>query len=234
MTEIIKFPGAYKPTPLAEANPAAKAPEHTGAVSDRFVSTVALGIAEGEAAECVRCGLCKGRTEPVFGAGAPDARVMFVGLAPGPAEDALGTPFADQAGALLGKMMRAMGTSRREVYLTYLIKCHTPNADALGADVFAAWEACKPFFDRQIDAVRPDVVVAMGGAVGALLFEGDDRSAWGRGRWWKYRGFDVMPTFHPVSIIHNPNDRNLRAWMWDDLKKAAKHVGLSVATEVQP
>lgn len=208
---------AAAPVALRQAEPIAR-PQNA-----RGVAALALDTTEVDLGACTRCGLCKHRKELVFGAGAPDARVMFVGDVPGPAEDALGAAFADEAGALLGKMVRAMGLSRQSVYLTYLLKCH-PGPVTPGAE---SWAACQPFFDRQLDAIRPQVIVALGENAGRTLCASEASMPRLRGRWGSYRGIDVLPTFHPAALMQNPQDRNLRAWVWDDLKKVMRHLGLA-------
>ena len=167
--------------------------------------------------ECTRCGLCEGRTQIVFGDGAPDADLMFIGEGPGEQEDLQGIPFVGRAGELLTKMIeRGLGLPRSAVYICNIVKCRPPgNRTPLADEV----SACRPFLDGQIDAVRPRVIVALGKPAASLLLGRDIAITRVRGVWHDYRGIPVMPTFHPAFVLRQYTEQNRRL-VWDDLKAA--------------
>ena len=162
----------------------------------------------------------RGRAELVFGWGSPGARLAFVGEAPGAAEDAVGVPFVGESGALFGRMIRAMGLRREDVYLCYVLKCAAPD----GADEMAV-EACAPFLRRQLDIVRPEVVVALGDLATQVLVDPTASLSRVRGTWFEIEGRRVLPTFHPDALLQSPT---LKGAVWEDLKKVMRALGLSV------
>ncbi len=119
-----------------------------------------------ELGECTRCALHKGRNKLVFGDGSPAARLMFVGEGPGADEDAQGLPFVGKAGQLLNNMIAAMGLKREEVYIANVVKCRPPNNRVPEPEEGAT---CSPFLFRQIDVVRPEVLVALGATAATWL-----------------------------------------------------------------
>lgn len=173
--------------------------------------------------DCQRCKLRKGRTNIVFGVGSPDARVMFVGEGPGEDEDLKGEPFVGKAGALLTDIItKGMGLRREDVYIANVVKCRPPNNRNPEPDEIVA---CEPFLRRQIEIVRPEVVVSLGNfATQALL---GDRTAISRrrGRWHEVAGTPLMPTFHPAYLLRNPGDKRL---VWDDIKLVMERLGLAL------
>jgi len=172
-----------------------------------------------ELGECTRCGLCEGRRTIVFGDGAADAELMFVGEGPGENEDRQGLPFVGRAGELLTKMIEAgMGLPRSEVYICNIVKCRPPgNRNPAPAEV----AACRPFLDGQIQAVQPRVIVTLGKPASSLLLERDIAITRVRGTWHSYRGIPVMPTFHPAYILRQYTPENRRL-VWEDLKEALR------------
>jgi len=172
-----------------------------------------------ELGECTRCGLCEGRRTIVFGDGAPDAELMFVGEGPGENEDRQGLPFVGRAGELLTKMIEAgMGLPRSSVYICNIVKCRPPgNRNPAPAEV----AACRPFLDGQIQAVQPRVIVTLGKPASSLLLERDIAITRVRGTWHSYRGIPVMPTFHPAYILRQYTPENRRL-VWEDLKQALR------------
>ncbi|MCB9521996.1 MAG: uracil-DNA glycosylase [Myxococcales bacterium] len=201
--------------PLAVPRPAAPVGLAAGVDGQ---AALALHQVRAELGACARCRLCEGRTEIVFGAGSPAARVLFVADAPGRLEDELGLPFVGEPGRLLGRMIHAMGLSRGEVYLTYLAKC-SPGPGDVGPDTLAA---CGPFFDAQVAAVNPEVIVALGeGAAAALGAEGPLARV--HGQWLEREGRAVMPTFHPKALIQHPRTKRE---VWSDLKKVMRRLGI--------
>jgi len=172
------------------------------------------GIRE-DLGDCTRCKLHKqGRRQIVFGVGSPTARLMFVGEAPGRDEDVQGIPFVGRAGQLLTKMIEAMGYSRDDVYIANVIKCRPPENRNPEADEVAA---CEPFLFRQVESIRPAVIVALGTFAAQALLKTQDPISRLRGRVYKYGGASLIPTFHPAFLLRSP-DRKRDAW--EDLKKA--------------
>lgn len=147
---------------------------------------------------CTRCALASGRQNVVFGSGHPDAELMFVGEGPGAHEDRQGLPFVGPAGQLLTKIIHAIELAREQVYIANVVKCRPPgNRDPLPAEA----SACRGYLDRQIDLVRPRVIVALG-RVAAQTLLGTDRSLGKlRGRWWSVSGVDVRVTYHPAALL---------------------------------
>lgn len=163
--------------------------------------------------ECTRCKLHGGRTNLVFGVGSPDADLVFVGEAPGRDEDRQGIPFVGRAGQLLTRIIAAIGLSRDEVYIANVIKCRPPNNRNPEPDEVAT---CEPFLFRQIDVIRPRVVVALGGFAIRTLLETDEAVSRLRGRVFDYRGAKLIPTFHPAFLLRSPERKRD---VWEDMKR---------------
>ena len=170
--------------------------------------------------DCNRCLLGSRKKNLVFGRGNPDARLMFIGEAPGFEEDAMGIPFVGVSGQLLSKMIEGMGLSRDDVYIANILKCRpTENRNPLPEEI----NACFPFLERQIMAVKPDVICTLGAfATQALLGKPEGVSRL-RGRFHEYRSIPVMPTFHPAYLLRNPGSKREA---WEDLKKIMTVLGL--------
>jgi uracil-DNA glycosylase len=168
-----------------------------------------------ELGECTRCKLCQaGRHTIVFGVGNPDADLMFVGEAPGHDEDIQGEPFVGRAGQKLTQIIAAMGFTREEVYIANVIKCRPPGNRNPEADEV---DTCEPFLLRQIDAVRPKVVVALGTFAARSLIKTEDPISRLRGRVYGCRGAKLIATFHPAYLLRNPG---CRRDVWEDMKMA--------------
>jgi len=167
--------------------------------------------------DCRRCPLCEGRQRIVFGDGNPDADLMFVGEGPGEQEDRQGLPFVGRAGELLTQMIeKGLEIPRSSVYICNIVKCRPPaNRTPLPPEV----NACRPFLDGQIDAVRPRVIVALGKPAASLLLGRDVAITRVRGTWQQYRGIPLMPTLHPAYVLRQYTPENRRS-VWEDLKKA--------------
>lgn len=173
-----------------------------------------------ELGDCRRCKLCDGRTHIVFGVGNPDADLMFIGEAPGADEDRQGEPFVGRAGHLLTRMIQAMGLRRQDVYIANIIKCRPPkNRDPEMDEVIA----CEPFLVRQIEAVRPRVIVSLGRVSAQTLLRTSEGITRMRGRWREYQGVKLMPTFHPAYLLRNPAAKR-EAWI--DLQAVMGELGL--------
>jgi len=173
--------------------------------------------------DCTRCKLAPMRRNLVFGVGDPSADLMFVGEAPGADEDARGEPFVGRAGQLLTDIIeRGMGMTRAEVYICNVIKCRPPDNRNPEPDEVAR---CEPFLMRQIDIVRPRVIVGLGTfAVQALLRVKTPISRM-RGVWHELRGIKMMPTFHPAYLLRNPADKRL---VWSDIQMVMKELGRAI------
>ena len=165
--------------------------------------------------DCTRCKLHKqGRTHVVFGAGNPQAQLMFVGEAPGSDEDLQGEPFVGRAGQLLTKIIQSIGLERSDVYIANVIKCRPPNNRNPEPDEVAT---CQPFLFRQIDMIRPRVVVALGTFAAHALLGTDAPISRIRGHVHPFRhDSSLIPTFHPAYLLRSPDRKRD---VWEDMKK---------------
>jgi DNA polymerase len=182
---------------------------------DSRSSTEALPALKAHIGVCTRCQLhAMGRTQVVFGVGNPNAKLMFVGEAPGADEDRQGEPFVGAAGQLLTKIIEAMGLSRGDVYIANVIKCRPPgNRNPEPVEV----ATCKPFLLQQIDIIRPKVIVALGTFAAHALLETDTPISRLRGRVQPFRGgIKLVPTFHPAFLLRSPERKRD---VWEDMKK---------------
>jgi len=175
-----------------------------------------------ELGECTRCKLHKTRTNIVFGVGSPEARLMFVGEAPGEDEDLQGYPFVGKAGQLLTKMIEAMGLRREDVYICNTVKCRPPNNRNPEPDELLA---CEPFLKGQLGAVKPEVIVTLGKFAAQALLREQTPITRLRGQWREYEGIPVMPTFHPAYLLRSPAEKGK---VWDDLKQVMKRLRLPI------
>lgn len=164
-------------------------------------------------ADCSRCKLhTLGRKQIVFGVGNPNADLMFVGEAPGADEDQQGIPFVGRAGQLLTKIIEAIDLKRDDVYIANLIKCRPPGNRNPEPDEM---EQCEPFLFRQIDVIRPKVIVTLGKFSSQTLLRTLDPISRLRGRTFDYRGAKLVPTFHPAYLLRNPSSKRE---VWEDMK----------------
>jgi uracil-DNA glycosylase len=181
---------------------------------------------------CAKCPhLASSRTTVVFGVGDINARLMFVGEAPGADEDARGEPFVGKAGQLLTRIIQAMGLTRESVYIGNILKCRpdTPGQAAGNRKPTAAEMAtCLPYLHEQIDLIQPGVIVALGAtAVEGLLGKtaGITRL---RGNWRTYRGIPLMPTYHPAYLLRNQALSEKRK-VWEDMLQVMEKLGMTVS-----
>lgn len=191
------------PVPVASA---------TGATAGS--SADALAALRAHIGDCTRCQLhTLGRRQVVFGVGNPDANLMIVGEAPGADEDIKGEPFVGRAGQLLTKIIEAIDLKREDVYIANVIKCRPPgNRNPEPIEV----ETCSPFLMRQIEIVRPRVIVALGTFSAQLLLATDAPISRLRGRVHDYRdGIKLVPTFHPAYLLRSPDKKRD---VWEDMK----------------
>ena len=164
--------------------------------------------------DCTRCKLHRlGRTKVVFGVGNPGARLMFVGEAPGGDEDEQGIPFVGRAGQLLTRIIEAIGLRRDDVYIANVIKCRPPGNRNPEPDEVAT---CEPFLFQQIDAIAPQVIVALGTFAAQALLRTKDPISRLRGQVFLYRGAKLVPTFHPAYLLRSPERKRDT---WEDMKK---------------
>jgi len=189
-------------------------------VQDEPKLTETLDSIRMDLGECRRCKLHKDRTNIVFGAGSPDARLVFVGEGPGYDEDIKGEPFVGKAGQLLTKIIRAMNLSRDEVYICNIIKCRPPGNRNPETDEI---RACSPFLERQISIINPDFICALGTFAAQTLLETETPISRLRGRFQRYLGYKVLPTYHPAYLLRNPGKKRD---VWDDIQKLMKEMGL--------
>ena len=174
-----------------------------------------------EVSSCVSCRLCKTRKQTVFADGSPDAKIMFIGEAPGADEDAQGVPFVGRAGQLLTRMIEdGMGLPRKAVYIANVLKCRPPDNRNPEPDEIAS---CRGFLESQIDLVKPEVLVALGKFAAQFLLETEEGITRLRGTWGAYRGIPVMPTYHPSFLLRQPGQKKDA---WEDLLKVLAKVGL--------
>ena len=198
----------FSPPPdLANAVPAA----------DR---AAALQLIREDIGDCTRCALHKGRNKIVFGDGSSTARLMFVGEGPGADEDAQGIPFVGKAGQLLNNMIAAMGLKREEVYIANVVKCRPPGNRTPEPD---EGNTCSPFLFRQIDVVRPEVLVALGATAATYLLGQRQPLAGLRGRVHAFRGMQLIITYHPAYLLRDPRQKKEA---WADLQIAMRELGL--------
>ena len=174
----------------------------------------ALVMLRADIGDCTRCKLhTLGRQQIVFGVGNPRAELMFVGEAPGRDEDIQGEPFVGRAGQLLTKIIEAIGLRREDVYIANVIKCRPPENRNPEPDEV---ETCEPFLFRQIDSIKPTVIVALGKFAAQTLLRTLDPISRLRGRVFEYRGATLIPTFHPAYLLRNPSSKRE---VWDDMKR---------------
>lgn len=181
----------------------------------------ALRLIQDDIGECTRCALHKGRHTIVFADGSPDARLMFVGEGPGADEDAQGLPFVGRAGQLLNNMIVAMGLKREEVYIANVVKCRPPGNRTPEPDEA---NTCSPFLFRQIDVVRPEVIVALGATAATYLLGQRQPLAGLRGRVHSFRGTRLIVTYHPAFLLRDPRQKKEA---WADLQIAMRELGLN-------
>lgn len=187
---------------------------------DLGVGSDALRAIRADLGDCERCGLCERRRNIVFGVGNASARLMFVGEAPGAEEDRKGEPFVGAAGQLLDRMIGAMKLRRQDVYIANVIKCRPPgNRDPSPDEV----GTCRPFLDRQIDAIKPECIVTLGRVAAQAMLDRGVSITRERGSWTEYRGVPMMLTLHPAYLLRQPEAKRDA---WSDLQSVMKRLGL--------
>ncbi|MFZ0956590.1 MAG: uracil-DNA glycosylase [Candidatus Sulfotelmatobacter sp.] len=217
--------------PVADSsNYEAHAPKPEYGVTDPIA---ALKMIREDLGECTRCKLHKqGRKQIVFGVGNPRAELMFVGEGPGADEDAQGEPFVGRAGQLLNNMIKAMGLQREEIYIANVVKCRPPGNRTPEPD---ECDTCSPFLMRQIAAIMPKVVVALGATAAKNLLAMNSSLGELRGRFYDFKpagvrsndpawpGARLAVTYHPAYLLRDPRQKGEA---WKDLQMVMKYLGL--------
>ena len=165
---------------------------------------------------CQRCRLARGRKNVVFGSGSPAAKLLFVGEGPGFEEDQQGEPFVGPAGQLLTKIIAAIHLSREQVYICNIVKCRPPQNRNPQPDEI---ETCLQFLDRQIAAIQPDFICALGTVASQTLLNTGTPISRLRGRFHDYKGIKLLPTYHPAYLLRNPEKKRD---VWEDMKMLMK------------
>ncbi|NDQ58488.1 MAG: uracil-DNA glycosylase [Acidipila sp.] len=221
-------PGGRVPGVTAALHPVVRAPVAAPLVSVASLFDAATRL-EGDTLEnirafigdCQRCKLCKGRNKIVFGDGNPRADLVFVGEGPGRDEDMQGLPFVGRAGKLLTQMIEAMGLARQDVYIANVVKCRPPENRLPEKDEI---ETCSPFLIRQLDVIRPKVIVCLGNCASQTLIGTNKSISHFRGQWFDFRGARLIATYHPAYLLRNPA---AKGEVWNDLKKVIAFLGLT-------
>jgi DNA polymerase len=178
---------------------------------------------------CRKCVLCEERRQTVFGVGNPQARLLFVGEGPGRQEDEQGEPFVGAAGALLDRMIKAMGLQREDTYICNVVKCRPPDNRTPYPDEIAA---CKPYLFEQLRIVEPEIMIALGAPSAKLLLDTTAGINRLRGRFHDFtlhdsdgttRTIPLMPTYHPAYLLRCPQDK---IKTWEDLQQVMQRLGL--------
>jgi DNA polymerase len=170
-------------------------------------------------ATCTKCRLCEGRSHTVPGEGPIAARLVVVGEGPGRVEDQTGRPFVGQAGELLTKILAAIELPRERVFICNVVKCRPPENRVPQYDEIAA---CLPYLVRQIDLVKPAVILAMGGTAAQTLLNTKQSLGALRNQIHRFRGIPVIVTYHPAALLRNPNWKKPT---WDDVRIARRLIG---------
>lgn len=177
---------------------------------------------------CKRCSLGQTRLNFVFGTGNPNAEIMFVGEGPGFQEDHKGEPFIGRAGALLDKIIEAMGHTRQSVYIANIVKCH-PMKDPSNPELSnndrpptpEEMAACKEYLDKQMEIISPKVIITLGASSTRCLLNTEETISSLRGKFSVYNGIKLMPTYHPAALLRNPG---LKKDTWHDMKEVLAYL----------
>ena len=197
-----------------------KGPQLDVAPSAENFSCNSLKELEDFISDCDRCKLGKERKNIVFGEGSPDARLVFVGEAPGMEEDLTGKPFVGLAGKLLTDIIKAMDLTREKVYICNIVKCRPPrNRDPEPDEI----DMCLPFLRAQISLIKPEAICALGRISVQSLVNRDMKITRDRGEWHEFMGIPLMPTYHPAYLLRYPQAKRQ---VWEDMQEIMKELGL--------
>lgn len=189
--------------------------------ADRIVNETLEDI-RADIGDCTRCRLCEQRNKIVFGDGNAKAELVFIGEGPGRDEDEQGIPFVGRAGKLLTQMIEAMGLTRQQVYICNVVKCRPPENRTPEKDEVAT---CSPFLFRQLDVIKPKVVVCLGNCAAQALLNTTRSLSSYRGEWLEFRGTKLLCTYHPAYLLRNPH---AKPEVWTDLKTVLVELGLPI------
>jgi uracil-DNA glycosylase len=178
-----------------------------------------------QVAVCTKCDLSLSRTNTVFGSGDPYSPLMLVGEGPGENEDATGLPFVGRAGKLLDDILSAVNLTRQQVYLTNIVKCRAAveeggrlkNRQPRTSEI----RACNPYLQGQIEAVKPKIILCLGGPAAKTIIDKDFRITKDRGKWYDLEGgVKAMATFHPAYILRQRGEdlQNTKRLVWKDIQ----------------
>ncbi|HEX9985887.1 MAG TPA: uracil-DNA glycosylase [Thermoanaerobaculia bacterium] len=187
---------------------------------DEIAAAASLDELRPIALPCTRCRLSASRTQVVFGTGNPNADLMFIGEAPGRDEDLQGEPFVGKAGQLLSDIIKAMKLTRDDVYIANVIKCRPPENRNPEPDEL---DACRPYIRKQVELIKPKVIVALGRFGLQSLMEKSYGITSVRGQWLEYNGIKLMPTYHPAYLLRTPAAKKD---VWADMKKVMAELGI--------
>jgi len=171
-----------------------------------------------DASTCRLCGLADARQQVVFGAGNAHADLLFVGETPKPDEDLQGEPFVGTPGAMLGRMLLAIGLNRDDVYLINAIKCSTPNNRDPRPDEV---QACKLWLDQQLDMIQPKIICLLGKVAAQTVLNSGETLTALRGCWHEYRGIPVWVSYHPSYLMRSPRQKQKS---WQDLRQLSQRL----------
>lgn len=217
---------------VQELFPAADVPEQTpqpAPADERAAAILRLDWEALQAAvrDCTACGLCASRTQTVFGVGDRQARWLIIGEAPGADEDRLGEPFVGRAGKLLDEMLKALGLQRQQVYIANILKCRPPeNRDPAPEETRRCW----PFLERQIQLIRPGIILAVGRIAAQMLLQTDVPIGKLRGKVYRLSDLGNIPlvvSYHPAYLLRSPREKRKS---WDDLQLARRSLNAEADT----
>jgi DNA polymerase len=208
---LIKYLEFFSDLGVTHLHLSSKKIENVILESDAQVMT--LESIRSELGDCKRCKLHSTRKTIVFGVGNPHAELMFVGEAPGYDEDVQGEPFVGRAGQLLTRIIEAIDYKREEVYIANILKCRPPDNRNPEPDEI---EVCEPFLFKQIEAIKPRILVALGKYAAQTLLKTTEPISRIRGKFVDFHGILLLPTFHPSYLLRNPSAKR---FVWEDMKK---------------
>ncbi len=207
----------------APAVPARVVPDFSAPIAKRADRIAALDVIRAEVVKCMRCPeLCTTRTQTVFGVGNPQARLCFVGEAPGADEDKRGEPFVGRAGQLLDKIIEACTLKREDVYILNILRCRPPgNRNPLPEEA----ANCREFLEAQLSVIRPEFLCCLGAVAARNLLDTETPISQLRGQLQSWNGKQVMCTYHPAYLLRNPDAKR---FVWDDMKVLMRAMGIEL------